>query len=157
MKRKRLRVSIPNSDDPPRKRLKVLKLDIPVRIGTNSILSDKIIADFCKLIRQGLPADGVCDYLGINPATYYHWLAKGKLYEAGDEEPKEFAVYGKFVRAFRKATAAYRLKVTRGAHRDSNYWVRDVTILERRDRKTWGKNEPPGGSEEERDPDDSFL
>lgn len=125
---------------------------------THSILTDKLVKDFCDLIVEGLPGDACCDYLGIMPSTYWIWMAKGKRYLDGGCEPKELMAYGVFVRCFRKATADYRRTINSGLHDPGNdKWFRDLTILERRDRRTWGREEPAGGGEDQFDPDEKFL
>ena len=116
---------------------------------TNSILTDKLIAQFVKFIERGLPADGVCDYLGIANTTFWSWMRKGEKFILGAGEPKKFRLYGKFVKAFRRATAAYRLGLIEHLHRQGNInWTRPMAILERRDRGNFSRMEVAGGSDE---------
>ena len=121
-------------------------------------LTDEIIDEFCELLRVGLPTDGACDFIGITNTTYYRWLRLGEDFIKGNGEPKENAIYGKFVMSMRKALATYRLERTRRLHRSKNQnWYRELAILERRDRNTWGRHEPAGGYDEEFNPDERFL
>jgi hypothetical protein len=109
-------------------------------------------------MRQGLPLDSVCDYLGIAQSTATTWRHRGERYLAGGSEPEEDAIYGEFVLQTRRALARYKLKLVRELHDDENRnWVRPLAILERRDRDSFGRNEPAGGSEEDYDPNDEFL
>lgn len=135
-----------------------IKLRVPNPIGTHTILNDKIIADFCKLIREGLPADAVCDYLGINQATYWNWMGKGRRYEDGNRQPNEHAIYGRFVRAFKHATARYRRRLGKMLHnRRNKQWYQPLAILERRDRRSFGRYEPAGGDDGVIDADEKYL
>lgn len=118
-------------------------------------LTQKVIDEFSILIKQGLPFDGICDYIGLDPASFWRWKRAGERYlEAG--EPAELAICGAFVLALRRALAEYRLTLSKRAHTAKD-WYRNLAILERRDRKTYGRQDPQGGSEDSIDPDESFL
>jgi hypothetical protein len=124
----------------------------------SSTLTLELIEQFTRLIKKGLPADGVCDYLGISGSAYYNWLRKGEKFIEGNGEPKEWAMYGAFVTAFRKATAVYRMRRLASLHEKSNgLWVRDLAILERRDRRNFSRYEQAGGGDDSLQPDESFL
>lgn len=102
--------------------------------------------------------DGVCDYLGVENSTFWFWRDKGQKYLDGNCRPKEHQAYGNFVRCLKKAMAEYRLDRIDKLHNAKKMdWIREMAILERRDRKNFGKNEPPGGSDEQYDPDQKFL
>jgi hypothetical protein len=64
---------------------------------------------FCKKIRQGLPADGACDYVGVHYTTFQAWKTKGeaalRLEDLGGEGA---ALYVDFVMRF------IRVKVRKG-------------------------------------------
>lgn len=125
---------------------------------THTILNDKLTRDFCELIEEGLPADSACNYLGIMPSTYWTWMRKGQRFLDGNEEPAEHRIYGAFVKMFRRATANYLRHVSKRMHlKTSPSWFRDMEILSRRDRKTWSRDEPAGGSDEQYDPDEKFM
>lgn len=124
----------------------------------SSFLNEETIQQFCELIKRGLPPDGVCDYLGIANTTYYSWVRKGQAFVEGNGSPKEYEVYGEFIKEFKKATAEYRLRLVDRLHRTkANNWYRDLAILERRDRKSFGRHQPQGGLDEDYDPDERFL
>ena len=105
--------------------------------------------------------DGVCDYLSINATTFYSWMRKGTEYDdaAEDERPEEFFLYSDFVRRFKRATGRYRLRMVKSLHRKApgKTWIRDLAVLERRDRKNFGRNEQPGGGDQQYEPDERFL
>ena len=149
------RESISKNFQPSSKHL--LRL-IEKQVKTNGKITVKLTRRFCKLIRKGLPIDGICDYLGINSSTFWNWKQKGQKYLDGGGEPKEDAIYGYFVLKTRKALAMFRLRrITSMQRRNNDLWTRDMAILERRDRLNFSKREPEGGIEEEADPDERFL
>lgn len=116
-------------------------------------LNEKLITEFCKLTVLGMPADLVCDYLGISSTDYYTWLRRGQKPTSPDD-----AGCVDFIRRYRRATAQYRQDQINKLHKaKGNGWIKHMAILERRDRKTFGRNEPAGGSDEEFAPDDKFL
>lgn len=117
-----------------------------------------MIDQFAKLVERGLPFDGCCDYLGISNTTFHSWRRKGTRYIDGDCEPPEDEIFGRFVNAIKKAYANYRLARLDSMHgRGNQYWARDMTILERRDRHNFSRNDPQGGGESDFDPDETFL
>lgn len=124
---------------------------------TNTVLTMKLIRQFIKEVKRGLPADGVCDYLGIHSTTFWDWTTRGTKYLLGSNK-QEDALCAVFVQRFRKATAIYRKKLVRELHKPYNEnWRQQLTILERRDRKTFGRTDPAGSTEAEYDPDERFL
>jgi hypothetical protein len=123
-----------------------------------SILNEDITARFCKLIRKGFPPDAVCDYMSITPTAYYAWLRKGQIFFDGGESEEKYRKYGQFVTEFKKATARYRMRMVNDLHEaNEKSWIKFMAILERRDRRTFGRAEPLGGSDEEFNPDDRYL
>ncbi len=141
------------------------RMDLKEKRGTrgpsfsSSILDESLIRQFCKLIRVGHPPDAVSDFLGITTGCYWDWMRKGEQYINGDGEPQHYAIYAQFVRQFKKAFAEYRMSLVSSLHasRVDPQWYRHLAILERRDRKTWGRNDPQGGTESEYQADEKFL
>ncbi len=124
----------------------------------STILNDELIAQFCKLTKQGLPADGVCDYLCIASSTFWTWIRKGERYLMGNNDPPEDHIYGDFVRQYKRATAEYRLKIIKRLHNgNAGVWVRDMAILERRDKKSFSRDMQDGGDDSVLDVDEKFL
>ena len=121
------------------------------------ILDSNLCTQFMRLIREGLPADGVCDYLGVGNRFFHAWYRNGETYVQGGNTPKELAPYGKFYREFRKACAAYRLDVLRRLHLGKKNWTCWMAILERRDRPNFSRFDQGGGDYQDFDPDESFL
>lgn len=128
----------------------------PVALRRRSRLDEALVDRFCRLILKGLGPDSVCDYLGINPGNFWTWIKRGESYLEGDGEPKEHAIYAHFVLELKRAFARYKLRRVNALHTGKT-WYRELAILERRDRKTWGKQDPFGGMTEDFDPDENFL
>jgi len=127
-------------------------------LGLKVALTEKLVRQFCDLIAQGHPPDAVCDYLLVPKTSFHRWLRFGELYIEGNQEPKEHWIFGKFVAEFRRAGARYRVSMVNRLHTSSKRtWIRDLAILERRDRRHFGRNEPSGGAEEVHTPDERFL
>ena len=128
------------------------------RVTEASILDYDLLLRICRLISKGLPFDGVADYLGIGPTTWSVWLRRGEAYLSGGSSAadKKERVFGDFVLSSRKALALYRKKCVRNLHGGKD-WVRWMTILERRDRANFSRNDQSMAEVEEFDPDDRFL
>lgn len=127
-------------------------------------LSDDLTKRFCRLIRRGVSPTAACDYLGISTNSYWTWMQRGEkhikdLEDGSPDKPDSHdKLCGEFVRRYRKAMAKHNIDRTDALHRRGNrQWYRELAILERRDRRTWGRYEPKGGSDEAFDPDDRFL
>jgi hypothetical protein len=104
-----------------------------------------------------MPLDGVCDYLGIEQSALSKWVRQGTLVNGSN--PKN--IYSKLAKKVKRATAEYRLSLLDGLHgnekKKTRNWYRNLAILERRDRKNFGRYEPTGGTFESYDPDERFL
>lgn len=129
-------------------------------LGVNGRLDLKLIRKFCDMIEQGMPVDLCCDYLGINSGNYWHWVRRGEKYILGDRNPESHEIYGIFVSSMKKSMAVYRMSLINNFHNNQNTpgcWQGPFTALERRDRRNFGKNDPMGGTDEQYNPDESFL
>ena len=135
------------------------------RKPSTSKLTDKLIDEISKLIwKDGLPIDICCDYLGITKTTYYLWKDKGEKYLLELDTPEgpevsEDKAEAVFVQAILKARARWQLNIRRRSFTKDykSTWVRDMTQLERRDRKNWGRNETIRHEEAAEVPDNSYL
>lgn len=137
------------------KRLRI-KGEASTVAGAPTKLTADLIDHFTDLIIRGLPIDGVCDYLSINPTTFWMWVHRGERRLGGETGVK--SIYGEFLVSIRQAGAEYRLMLVDRMHTThSNLWTRDMAILERRDRKNFARIGPVGGEESEYDPDEKFL
>ena len=118
-------------------------------------ITPELIVQFCELIAAGLPLDGVCDYLGVSPQTFWTWIKRGNLYLQDSEIQPKYRIYGDFVLNTRRAAATYRLNVCKTLHTTTS-WSRALAILERRDRKNFGRFDFMGGQVEQLDLDEKF-
>jgi len=127
-------------------------------------LNTTMIDRYCEKIRAGLPPDAVNDLLGIRCHSFWLWKQAGErfldAFEEGREGDPADALAGYFMACLAKALAEYREAQTNRLHslaiQDSG-WIRWLAIMERRDRPTWGRYDPPGGTLDDVDPDERFL
>lgn len=127
-------------------RTKIVMVSNRLRITRK--VTDKLIRDCVELILEGLPIDAVCDYLTIGRAAYYNWKEKGERFldqsytdrRVQYPEDEQCAI---FVQAVIKAKASWQRAILERSFQERNRatWVRDMTMLERRDRANWGRNE----------------
>lgn len=128
------------------------------RLTINRELTEGLIIKFCELILKGVPIDASCDYLCIPASSFYTWLRRGEaaVHIENPSENEELLI--QFYLHIRKATAEYREGQVISLHTAPNQgWIRHLAILERRDRKSFGKNEPGGGGDDQYSGEDKFL
>ena len=123
-----------------------------------SILDKKLIKDICDLLKEGVTIGAVCDYLSISPSAFLEWRKWGELYSTQEKIPKEYKIYVIFLLKSRKAHAKYIIKRQMSLNNPKNSnWVRDMAILERRDRANYGRKGFDYDDVEEFDPDERFF
>lgn len=145
------------------------------RKGFKGILtkcSPELAEKFRSYILEGLPVAKICDLLGIPMRTYSYWLERGQEYISAEEseieddwtdrQKQNGERMSNFYRTIRAAQAEWQLNILREDvnTRDYHYWMRAMSVLERRDRKHWAR--PTASREEElKEPsvklDPSFL
>lgn len=149
----------------PRKRRRTRKnSEARTRLPCKSKLTEKLIDDVTELIEEGLPVESVCAYLGITEHTYYDWKEKGEKYlielhsGRGPEFPEDH-LEARFMLAVVKARASLELELVRDLKDEKALarWVRNMTILERRFRTSWGRNESLRVETESVAPDEAYL
>lgn len=120
------------------------------------VLNEEVCQSICKYARRGIPASTILDFLGIPVSAFHEWMSKAKQYEqTGD---KNLRIYGAFLLEYRKACAKYLMtRQTIMENGDPKEYYREVVILERRDRKNWGKLEPAGGDSDDYDDTEKFI
>jgi len=143
---------------------KVYKVLATRKLSRPRKLTDKLIKECCELILEGLPIDRTCDYLGISTASYYNWKDKGErylnqLHDSKGPQYREDEDCAVFVQAVVRAKATWQLEILRRSFGDQNKatWIRDMTMMERRDRPNWGRNESLIAVTSAPLPDDSYL
>lgn len=133
------------------------------KVWRPSAISLELTEQICALLEKGIPIDAVCDYFGIDHKTFYDWKNKGETYLKHMETPMSakdnWRPYAEFVLKIKEALATYRIGLTERLHQRGNKgWFRDLSILERRDRRNFGRREPFGGTMDNTPPpDEKFL
>ena len=148
-----------------RKKNKRVKVVLATRgLTRQKKLTTKLIKECVELILEGLPIDRVCDYLSVSRAAFYQWKDKGERYlneihtssGVAYPEDEDCAV---FVQAVVRAKAEWQLGILRRSFQEKNKatWIRDMTMMERRDRANWGRSEVINTVASAPLPDDSYL
>lgn len=121
-------------------------------------LDTRLIEQFCELAQRGVPATSVCDYLGIHYGAFREWLDKGErfLQMNGEADPTH-ADHASLVLSFKRASAKYCIDMVYLINSGAESWYRGIVVLERRDRKNWGKADQLGGEDDSLSSDDKFL
>jgi hypothetical protein len=125
------------------------------RLGCWS-LTPELIEEFCRFVQSGVPETIVAGMLEIHRSTLQLWRRRGDRYLLDEAAPEEDWICGLFVMSVARALGKYKAVRIRHLH-SSPMWVREMTILERRDRENFGRKEPEGGDEDSFDPEDKFL
>lgn len=136
------------------------------KVGRPPKLTEKLIEDCVELILEGLPINRTCDYLGITQDSFYDWKQRGEKWlqevSSGHKpEYPEYELHGLFVQCVVRAKATWMLEILRrsmqNASKKTSMWIRDMTLMERRDRSNWGRSETVSITDSAPLPDDSYL
>lgn len=133
--------------------------------GFITLCTDELIEDFVFHVKRIIPPSTICQLLNISERSYFNWKRRGLDYEEAVETGKpideEDYIFYKFMVEERKAQGHWKVKVIgRSLHPKDNVqgWIRDMTILERRDRNNWGRKDFLEVAEiDDYSPDESFL
>jgi hypothetical protein len=93
---------------------------------------EEFCEDLCRYLKTGVTIKTAAEAVGISEATYHLWLRKGK---AGIEPYATFA--DKIRETFPKTEAVLAGRVINASEKD---WRAAAWMLERRNRKDWGKS-----------------
>jgi hypothetical protein len=130
--------------------------------GHNTSRMEEVLDSLCDLLRVGNSIPTACDLVGISPGTFSRWMHLGAEYEerviTGDQNPTDERYY-LFLREVRKATAVYKNEMVQQLNEAGpGIWTKYLTILERKDRKGWGRGEDALAEQEVRyNEADQFL
>lgn len=141
----------------PRKPISKALLTAPQRVQIRTMLTVELIEQFATLLQEGRTLDATCDYLEVSQMAFHNWVRSGTAYLLGEGEPKEHWIFGLFVQRMRKACAEFRFWLEDNLKREDDRWQKWMCWLERRDRKNYSRNEQPGGSPEQINPDERFF
>lgn len=107
-----------------------------------TLLNEKLIKEISAVIADGNYAVVACEYVGINPSTYYDWLNRG------EREPG--SIYEDFSNAIKKARAQAEVRnvdLLRNHAKES--WQASAWWLERTQPNRWGKRERKDNANDE--------
>jgi len=131
---------------------------------TEMPLDEYTITQICLQVRDGVPARDAVWLLGYSENRHHAWMRRGvqarEDLEAGMKLTKEQMAFAVYYREVKKAEAYFRRRcINRSLTVDyfAETWIRDMTILERRDKEHWGRSNDTLSRPEEFKPDDSFL
>lgn len=102
--------------------------------GRKTKLTPELQEKFIRAQRAGNWVETCCDYVGINPDTYYEWMKRGERGEKRD------AIYVAFAEAVRTARASAEIESVariRVSGQNGN-WRADAWYLERSHPDRWG-------------------
>ena len=150
-----------------RKRIRVTKRllsrpDMQVRF---TCLGPDLIHDVVALVSDGITPGDAATLLGITESTHRRYMSSGAKYvsdlEADVQIDKKDQLAGVYFMEVKKAEARFRKRVViRSLTPDyfTETWVRDITVLERRDPSNWGKRVPdPIINDHQYQPDEQFI
>lgn len=126
--------------------------------GRNSKLTMEMLKEIVQHLTDGLPVMHACNIVGITEDTWYRWQKQGELYlQTG--APEEYEVFGIFTEEVKKAISTWQLNLVKRLNGEQYKptWVRDVTLLERRDRGHWGRSDAARTGGTNVAPDERFL
>ena len=99
-----------------------------------ALIIDEKMSKLGEFMKTGLAFSTACRAAGVHPNTYYLWKKKA---EAGDEP---YATsYRKLLEARAQGEAELAQVIVNAAKTDD--WKAAAWMLERRNKKTWGKND----------------
>lgn len=115
---------------------------------------------FVSNILVGLPIQHCCALAGISENCFYDWMKDGERYLTSREPNPNHEDFAEFYLAIQEARAEWQkeilLRSFQGAKFQPN-WVRDMTLLERRDRVNWGRNDWANSGDRMPDSDMKYL
>jgi hypothetical protein len=138
-----------------RKKRERVSLDDTDVLNTRTILTEKLIEEFCAFVEDGKNPSAVAGFLGIDPSVYWTWIDKGRKYLQGNREPEEHAIFGRFLIEFRRAASARVMELEEGLK--GKEWVKNLATLERLVPDIYSRRREQGGEIESYNPDERFL
>lgn len=122
-------------------------------------LTEQMIEQVADFMTKGVPINTICDFLGVLSGTFYAWVKQGELYLASGGTPAEAQMQGQLVQRMRQADALYKMGLIERVNQDGRKdWVRIMTLLERRERRSFGRQETQGhGTQGDAEPDERYL
>jgi transposase len=104
--------------------------------GRKSKLTPQLIKDAVKLLKGGSYVSTVCEFIGIDPSTWYRWMREGKKAKSG--------LKSQFYHAIKKADAEAEIRMVTDIQKIANEnqtWQALAWMLERKYPERWGRRE----------------
>lgn len=126
-------------------------------------LTPDLTKRLCELLKEGLPREPASCLLQVLPMQLYRWLDNGQAYldavYNGRRPDKDHQADADFLVAIKKAEAEWQHSLIKRSfqNRAASMWVRDMTMLERRDRKHWSRSETLAVRDAPALPDEAYL
>lgn len=148
-----------------KKKKKKDKKEKPIRIKRTT-LTPGLQERLCSHLEAFIPIKDACALERMTDRCHYTWLTRGKdhvdLVDAGKEDETEDKdiPYAEYYLAVKAALANFRKRIIDRSFVTDAFmpgWIRDITILERRDRDDWGRHNDLSLDKEDFNPDESFL
>ena len=112
-----------------------------------------------KLLRRGLPLATCARYIATTETRLKRWLERGENAVEGNSDDPEDRIYMMLFLTAARAHAHYESEQIASLSDPENaLWRRALSVLERRDSRTWGKiTEDSSEQGEIVDPDSRFI
>lgn len=121
--------------------------------------NEAVINQIVKLLRRGLPLATCARYIATTETRVKRWLERGENAVEGNSDDEGDRIYMQLFLAAARAHAQYEAEqIASLSDPENSLWRRALSVLERRDSRTWGKvSEDAQDSGEVLDPDSKFL
>jgi hypothetical protein len=121
--------------------------------------NEAVINQIDKLLRRGLPLATCARYIATTETRLKRWLERGELAVESNSDDEDDRIYMMLFMAAAKAHAHYEAdQIQSLSDPENSLWRRALSVLERRDSRTWGKAIDESGDQGEMiDPDSRFL
>ena len=121
--------------------------------------NDSVINQIVKLLRRGLPLATCARYIATTETRLKRWLERGENAVEGNSDDEADRIYMRLFLEAARAHAYYESEQIASLSDPENaLWRRALSVLERRDSRTWGKiTEDAQESGEVLDPDSKFI
>jgi transposase len=150
-----------------RKRLESL---YTVYLSRNEFVNKAVMKDMAFNLKEGVSISAAAALSGLSESTHALWMQAGNEFlelgpgktVSGGRWTTRNEDHAEYYLTVKKALAEYQLNVVRRSLNTAEYkptWVRDLSVLERKFRKDWGRNDAIklGGEDTASNPDEKFL
>ncbi|AVI05178.1 hypothetical protein [Vibrio phage VP06] len=140
------------------------------RIQRTWKLDEDVKERFIEAVLKGMSEERACMLVKINKTHYFEkkklvteYLNTGIEPSGGNDPRSNIDEWAAFIEDVESAIAEHEMNLIDDAldidseAKNKNYWARNMTILERRNRPDWGRQESITHSIGHYDPDDRFL